>query len=150
MSVMLKVPDFLLNKNNGPIDMDGSTFQIALSNTAPGSEAVNPLLPGNGVLTNVTQIAYTNYGDNLTVDRVLQGITSGLVAGTYVFDAADVIITPSGGALANFRYIYGFAQRGSAPINPLIFCGDCEATISLAAGVPFQLRWPSNGIIREV
>lgn len=144
----IKIPDFLVNVFNGSIDMDAVTFEIALSNTAPGSQATNPTVPGNGVLANVTQISYTNYGDSLTTDRRLQGITSGLASGTYVFDAPDFTIQPAGGTLATFRYIYIYAVRGTAPINPLVLCIDCDEAVSLAAGEPYVVSFNALGIAR--
>lgn len=146
----IKIPDFLLNVFNGNIDMDAVNFEIALSNTAPGSQSSPPTTPGNGVLANVTQISYTNYGDSLTVDRRLQSVTSALSSGTYVFDAADFTITPSGGALATFRYLYIYAVRATAPINPLMLCIDLDEAVSLAASEPYNISFDALGILRAV
>jgi hypothetical protein len=38
-------------------DLDGDTFIVALSNTAPGSEGTPPTGAAAGILANVTQIA---------------------------------------------------------------------------------------------
>lgn len=150
MAVTIKIPDFLSNAFNGPIDTNSDVFRIALSNTAPGSESVNPTLPGNGVLANVTQISYTNYADSLTVDRQLQSVASGLVSGVYVFDAADFIIQPTAGALASFRYVYIFDDTPTSPADPLVLCIDLQEVVSLATNEPYNINFDATGILRAV
>lgn len=127
-------------------DMNGDTFMIALSNTAPGSEASNPTSDGNGVLANVTQISYTNYSDDMTVDRTLEGVTSSQTGGTYKFDANDIVITASGGALADFRYIYVYDDTPTSPADPLVCVIDNGAAISLASGESVTIAWNASGI----
>jgi hypothetical protein len=150
LATTTKIRDFIENAMNGPIDMNSDTFAIALSNTAPGSESSNPTLDGNGILANVTQISYTNYTDDLTVDRRLQSVTSGANAGTYVFDAADVTITASGGTLATFQYIYIFDDTPTSPADPLVLLIDNGTPISLAAGESVTIAFNSSGIITIV
>lgn len=130
MATFTKVNDFLDNFADA-MDMDGDTFMIALSNTAPASEVSNPTADGNGVLANVTQIAYTNYSDNLTVDRTLEGVSSTQTSGTYTFDFNDFTITASGGALPDFRYIYVYDDTPTSPADPLVAVWDIGSTISL-------------------
>jgi len=150
MAVTIKIRDFIENAMNGPIDMNSDTFAIALSNTAPASESSNPTLDNNGVLANVTQISYTNYADDLTVDRRLQSVTSEATGGTYTFDAADFTITATGGALATFRYIYIFDDTPTSPADPLVLCIDNESAITLASGESVTVSFNASGILTIV
>jgi hypothetical protein len=150
MAVTIKIRDFIPNAMNGPIDMNSDTFAIALSNTAPSAQGTNPTLDGNGILANVTQISYTNYADDLTVDRRLQSVTSTATGGTYTFDAADFTITATGGALATFRYIYIFDDTPTSPADPLVLCIDNESAITLASGESVTVSFNASGILTIV
>lgn len=145
MATYTKIPDWLDNLAD-VADMNGDTFKIALSNTAPGSEASNPTSDGNGVLANVTQISYTNYSDDMTVDRTLEGVTSSQTGGTYKFDANDIVITASGGALATFRYIYVYDDTPTSPADPLVCVIDNGSGITLASGESVTIAWNASGI----
>ena len=59
MATFNKVNDFVANAVHN-MDLESDQIVVALSNTAPASESSNPATDGNGVLANVTQIAYTN------------------------------------------------------------------------------------------
>jgi len=143
-----KANDWILNAMNGTVDIDGDTFRIALSNTAPASEASNPLNDGNGVLANVTQISYTNYSDTLTVDRQLQGITSTRSSGVYTLDSTvDFTITASGGTLATFRYIYLYDDTSTAPADPIVCVWDYGSPVALASGDSLALSFNASGIL---
>ena len=136
MATFDKVNDFVLNLHE-VIDIDDDTLMLALSNTAPGSETSDPTADTNGVLANVTAISYTNYTDDLTVDRTL---TSGSTthtqsSGTFTLDyTADIVITASGGALADWRYVYLYSDTPTSPADPLIADWDHGSTISLGDG----------------
>lgn len=136
MATFTKVNDFLLNLHE-VIDIDDDQLELSLSNTAPGSETSNPTADTNGVLANVTEISYTNYSDDLTVDR---NLTSGSVthtqsSGTFTLDyTADIVITASGGALADWRYLYLWDDNPTSPADPLIALWDHGSTISLGDG----------------
>lgn len=145
MATYIKINDWPDNMAD-VADMNGDTFKIALSNTAPGSEASNPTSDGNGVLANVTQISYTNYSDDMTVDRTLEGVTSSQTGGTYKFDANDIVITASGGALASFRYIYVYDDTPTSPADPLVCVIDNGSAISLASGESVTIAWNAAGI----
>lgn len=150
MATTSKIRDFIENAVNGVIDLNNDTIMIALSNTAPGSETSNPTLDGNGVLANVTQISYTNYTDDLTVDRTLQSVTSAATGGTYTLDAADFTITASGGALATFQYIYIYSDTPTAPADPLILLIDNGTPIALASGESVTIAFNASGILTIV
>jgi hypothetical protein len=144
-----KANDWIKNALNGTVDIDADSFKVALSNTAPASEASNPLSDGNGVVANVTQISYTNYTDDLTVDRVLQGITSTQTGGVYMLDSTvNFTITATGGALAAFRYAYIFDDTSTSPADPIIGVWDYGSALTLADGDSAVLTFNVNGIFR--
>jgi hypothetical protein len=152
MPVTIKIRDFIENALNIPMDFNANTFMIALSNTPPGIETVNPTLDGNGVLANVTQIAYgANYTDTLSPDRTLGSITSNATGGTYTFDAADFTITAGGGgSIPTFQYIYVYNDTPTSPADPLVLCINNETPISLAAGQSITISFDLSGIFTIV
>lgn len=147
MATYIKIPDFVEDMAEKVHNLGADSLRIALSNTAPASEASNPTVSGNGILANVTQIAYTNYSDNLTVDRVLQSVTSVESGGTYTLDAADVVITAVTGALPSFRYVYIWNDTPTSPVDPLIGIVDNGAAITLALGESVTIAWNAAGIL---
>ncbi len=146
MATFTKINDFLEGINEAEHNLASDTLQIALSNTAPASETSNPTSTGNGILANVTEIAYTNYTDDMTTDRVLEGVTSNEASGTYTLDANDIVITASGGALATFQYIYLFNQTSATPADQLIGVWDHGSGISLGDGDSATISWNASGI----
>ena len=147
MPTFIKIADLPEAMAEKVHNLAADTLMIALSNTAPASETSDPTATGNGVLANVTQIAYTNYTDDMTVDRVLQSVTSDEAGGTYTLDAADLTITASGGALAAFRYVYLYNDTPTSPADPLVCCIDNGSAISLADGESVAIAWNAAGIL---
>lgn len=148
MATFTKVNDFVLNLCEA-IDIDGDTLQLAFSNTAPASESSNPTADGNGILGNVTQVAYTNWTDDLTVDRVLTSgtTTHTQTSGTFTLDyGADIVITASGGAIATWQRIYLFDQTVASPVDPLICMWDHGSGIALGDGDSATLQFNASGI----
>lgn len=142
MATFTKINDWLETLANSA-DLNSDSFRLALSNTAPASETPNPTTDGNGVLANVTQISYANYSDDLGTDRLLESVTSGQTAGVLTFDFGDVVITASGGAIANFRYIYVYDDTVAG--DPLVAVWDHGSTISLADGSSATLTVNASG-----
>lgn len=145
MATGTKIADWIENLGT-VVNASSDTFKVALSNTAPASEASNPTASGNGVLANVTQISYTNYSDNLTVDRTLESVTFAESGGTTKFDAGDFIITASGGALATFRYIYVYDDTPTSPADPLVGVWDHGSGITLASTQTATITFHANGL----
>lgn len=125
------------------------SIRIALSNTAPASETNNPTSSGNGVIANVTQIAYTNYADTLTTDRVLQSVTSTESSGTYTFDAADFTISASGGTLATWTYMYVYNDTPTSPADPIIGVFTVSSAISLTDTQTVDIAFNASGIFTD-
>lgn len=147
MATTTKIPDFVEDMGRADHDFSTHTLRIALSNTAPGSEASPPTASGNGILANVTQISYTNYSDDLTVDRQLQSVTWSESGGVSKLDAADFTITASGGTLATFRYIYIYNDSTASPVDPLLLVIDHGSAVSLASGESLAVTFNASGII---
>jgi len=147
MATGSKINDFIEGIFEAEHNFASDTLQIALSNTAPASETSDPTATGNGILTNVTEVSYTNYTDDMAVDRVLETVTSGEASGTYTLDADDIVITASGGTLATFRYIYLFNQTSTTPTDQIIAVWDHGSGISLATGESATIQWNASGIL---
>lgn len=145
MPVGIKINDLAEALPEKVHNFASDTLMIALSNTAPGSESSNPTSSGNGVLANVTQISYTNYTDDMTVDRTLQSVTSNESGGTYTLDAADITITAAGGQVGPFRYVYLYNDTASG--DPLILIMDLEETVTITDGSSITLRWNASGAL---
>ena len=88
MATFTKVNDFVEAVAEKKHNLGSDTLTIALSNTAPASETSDPTADGNGVLANVTQIAYTNLSS-----RVITTSSSAQTSGTYKLVLTDLVLT---------------------------------------------------------
>lgn len=119
-------------------DLDSDQFVVALSNTAPGTETNNPLTDGNGILANVTQIAYTNLSTrNLTLASSVQ------VGGVYVLDFVDLVLTSTGGTTGPFRYIWFFDDTIAG--DPVVGVYDIGSEITIGSGGSRTLVFHEDG-----
>lgn len=123
-------------------DLDGDQFVVALSNTAPASESPNPLTDGNGVLANVTEIAYTNLST-----RNLTRVASVQTAGTYKLDFDNLVLTSTGGTTGPFQYIYVFDDTLTG--DPLVGVYDAGAPITIGDGGSRTLQFHANGFLNK-
>ena len=146
MAAFTKIPDFIENAFEGVFNFSSDatcTITVALSNTAPASEGTNPLTDGNGVLANVTQIAYTNLSA-----RVVAVSSSSQTGGTYKLVLTDLTLTASG-TVADFRYVYLYDDDPTSPADPLIAYWDYGSTVSLSDTETFKLDFdPTNGVLQ--
>lgn len=117
-------------------------FVVALSNTAPGSESNNPLSDGNGVLANVTQIAYTNLSSrNITTASHAQS------GGVYTLKLTNLTLTASGGSVGPFRYVYVYDDTVSG--DPIVGVWDYGSSITLNDGETLDLDFDAtNGVFK--
>jgi hypothetical protein len=143
MASFTKAVDWVENESE-VVDLDGDAFLVALSNTAPASETNPPLANGNGVLANVTQIAYTNLSS-----RNLTRVASEETAGVYKLDFSDLVLTASGGAVAPFRYIYVVDDTPTAPADPIVGCYDLGAAVTIGDGGSRTLVFHANGFMNK-
>jgi hypothetical protein len=102
-----------------------AAMTVALSNTAPASEATNPLTDAGGILSNVTQIAYTGLST-----RVFSTVTKSLSAGTLTVDLSDLVLTANA-SVATFRYLYFFNDTPTSPADPLVCHYDHGSAVSM-------------------
>ena len=140
MASFTKVNDFVVNLANA-MDLDSDTLKVALCNTDPAS-GTSVVSDGNGVLANVTEIAYTNLSA-----RTLQNVTSTQTSGTYKLSADDLVLTASGGSVAPFRYVVIYNDTPSSPADPLIGYYDYGSSLTLNDGDTFTIDIGANGIL---
>src|SRR5574340_891089 len=102
MATFTKLNGFVEPLAEGVHNLGSNQLVVALSNTAPGSEATPPTgATTDCVLANVTQVSYTNCSTrNITTS------TSAQSAGTYKLVLTDLTLTASGGPVGPFRYVY--------------------------------------------
>tara|TARA_R110000823_G_scaffold31948_3_gene90342 strand:+ start:680 stop:1117 length:438 start_codon:yes stop_codon:yes gene_type:complete len=143
MATFNKVNDFVLNAVQN-MDLESDQIVVALSNTAPASESPNPATDGNGVLANVTQIAYTNLSSrNVTTTSSTQ------TSGTYKLVLADITLTSSGGSTGPFRYVYIYDDTVSTPVKPLIGFYDYGSSLTLNDGDSLTVDFSAaNGVLQ--
>lgn len=134
MATFNKINDFVEDLTLGVHDFDNDTFKYALSNTAPASESSDPTADGNGVLANVTQVAYTN----LSEDRTISSTVGALSSGTATLDGDNEVLTASGGSVGPFRYVYLYNDTAAA--DNLIGYWDYGSSITLADGETLALN----------
>jgi hypothetical protein len=142
MVAFTKVNDFVEDCLNGLHNLSTDTLKLALSNTAPAAETSNPTADGNGILANVTQIAYTNVSGG---QPTLASVSVSLSSGTVTLDAADEVILASGGSIPTFRYVYIYNDTAAA--DNLIGLYDNGSAISLADAEQVTLAFSGSGIL---
>ena len=145
MATATKINDFVEDLIDGLHDFDAHSFKIALTNTAPAAESSDPTADGNGVLANITEISYSNYSDDLAVDRTLESVTTALSSGTATVDAANFTITASGGDMAAFRYVYLYNDTASG--DPLIAVWDLGSAVTLTNGQSLPINISGSGLL---
>lgn len=143
MATFNKVNDFVKNAVHN-MDLESDQIVVALSNTAPGSEASNPASDGNGVLANVTQVTYTNLSSrNVTTTSSTQ------TGGTYKLVLADITLTSSGGSTGPFRYVYLYNDTVTTPADPLIGYYDYGSSLTLNDGDSLTVDFSAaNGVLQ--
>lgn len=143
MATFNKVNDFVKNAVHN-MDLESDQIVVALSNTAPASETNNPASDGNGILANVTQIAYTNLSSrNVTTTSSTQ------TGGTYKLVLADITLTSSGGSTGPFRYVYLYNDTVTTPGDPLIGYYDYGSSLTLNDGDSLTVDFSAaNGVIQ--
>lgn len=143
MATFNKVNDFVKNAVHN-MDLESDQIVVALSNTAPGSQASNPVSDGNGVLANVTQVSYTNLSS-----RNVTTTSSSQTGGTYKLVLADITLTSSGGSTGPFRYVYIFDDTVTVPADPLIGYYDYGSSLTLNDGDSLTVDFSAaNGVLQ--
>ena len=116
-------------------NLGSDTLTIALTNSAPSAS--------NSVLTDITQISYTNLSS-----RTLTTTSSAQTSGDYKLIIADKSLTASGGSVATFRYVVIY--NDTATNDELIGWYDTGAGQTLADGDQFNINFDdTNGLIQK-
>ena len=131
MATFNKFNSFVEALAEGAHNLGSDTLTIALTNTAPGAT--------NTVLTNITEISYTNVSS-----RVLTSVTSSQTSGTYTLDAADLVLTASG-TVPTFRYVVLY--NDTATNDELIGYYDYGSAVDLLNGETFTITFDASGIL---
>ena len=137
MAAFNKFNQFVEDLGNGVHNLSSDTIMLALTNSAP--------VATNTVKANITEIAYTNVsGGQPTLGSVSFTETSG----TATLDAADEVITASGGSVGPFRYIVLYNDTPTSPADPLIGWYDYGSGLTLADSESLTVQFDgSNGIL---
>ena len=115
--------------------MDAHTFKVMLVNS-PAPVATNT------VKADLTEISAGNgYSAGGTA---LASVTSSESAGTYTFDAADLVFTASGGAIGPFRYAVLYNKTAAS--DNLIGWWDYGSSISLNDTETLTIVFGGSGI----
>lgn len=144
MATFQLINDWLANMVENA-DLESDQFVVALSNTAPASEVTPPTGDGDGVLANVTEIAYTNCSS-----RNITTTSSGQSSGTYKLILADLILTASGGTVGPLRYVYIYDDTVATPADPLVCYYDYGSSITLADGETLTIDFSDTGGLFQI
>ena len=116
-------------------NLGADTLTLALTNSASSAS--------NTVLTDITQISYTNLSS-----RTLTTTSSAQTSGDYKLIIADKSLTASGGSVATFRYVVIY--NDTATNDELIGWYDTGAGQTLADGDQFNINFDgTNGLIQK-
>lgn len=138
MATFTKINDWVEYAAEGA-NCGSDQFAVALTNTAPGSESSDPTADGNGVIANLTQVAYTNLSSrNITTASAAQ------TSGTYKVTLTDLTLTSTGGTTGPFRYVYIYDDTVTG--DPLVAYYDYGSSITLQDGESLTIDFDgSNG-----
>lgn len=133
-----KVQDYVEQVNKGVHDWSTHSFKVALALTAPAAT--------DATLSAVTQIAtgggYTaGAGGGYTLDNETLSETTGTAK--VVID--DEVITATGAAIAQFRYLYIYNDTASSPADAGVFILDYGSALDLAEGETLTANFDGSG-----
>lgn len=135
MATFNKFQPFVENLAEGVHNLGSNQLVVALTNTAP--------VATNSVLTDITQITYTNLSS-----RNITTTSSAQTTGTYKLILTDLVLTASGGSVGPFRYIVIYNDTPTSPADPLIGYYDYGSSITLADGETLTIDFDGvNGVL---
>ena len=136
MASFTKFEPFVEKLAEGAHDLGSDTLEIALCNAA------NAPVATDGVLTDLTQIVYTN----LTADRTLTVSASAQTGGVYKLTITDKVLAASGGSVAAFQYVVIFNQTAAS--DELIGFYDYGSEVTLLDGEDITIDFDdANGVL---
>lgn len=138
MATFVKFQSFVEALAEKKHNLGADTLELYLTNTAPSAsaDAVKADLP--------TEITYTYLASNPT-SRQFTATTSAQTSGTYTLDAADIVLTASGGAVGPFQYVVIFNQTAAS--DELIGYYDYGSAVTLNNGETFTITFDAAGIL---
>lgn len=132
--------EFKKHLGDGTIDLDGHTFKVMLSNTAPD-------LAANTVKADITEISAGNgYSAGGATAGSVTWTETGAGTGVWRFNFADVTFTASGGAIATFRYVILYDDTPTSPADPLVGMWDHGAAVNITDGNQYVVDIQSQGV----
>jgi hypothetical protein len=140
MATFVFFDEFKAQVTNEEHDLNGDTFKVVLTNTAPDAAAHNDI-------ADITQIAngngYTTGGATLTS---VTWTETGAGTGIWQFTSADVVWTASGGSIGPFRYVVLYNDTPTTPTaDPLVGYLDYGSSITITTGNTFTVDVGASG-----
>lgn len=114
-------------------NLSADQIEIYLSNATPSAAL-------DLVKADLAEIA-TGNGYTGPVDTQNTGAESG---GTYTLTGTKVVITASGGAIAQFRYVVLYNTTPTSPADPLLGWWDYGSALDLAAGESLSVKFNNS------
>ena len=134
MAAFNKVEPFVEDLAEKKHDLGSDQLKVALCNASNAPSA------SDGVLADLTEIAYTNLSS-----RDVTTSTSAQTSGTYKLVCADLVLTASG-TVAAFRYVVLY--NDDATSDELIGYYDYGSEVTLNNGDTFTIDFDqSNGVL---
>ena len=133
-----KVQDYAEQVNKAVHDWSTHDFKLSLALTAP--------VATNATLSAITEIAngggYTGgAGGGYTLDTETLTETTGTAKVTI----ADEVITATGAAIAQFRYLYLYNNTPTSPVDPGVAIFDYGSALDLADGETLTVNFDGAG-----
>lgn len=114
-------------------NLSADQIEVYLSNATPSASL-------DLVKADLAEIA-TGNGYTGPVDTQNTGAESG---GTYTLTGTKVVITASGGAIAQFRYVVLYNTTPTSPADPLLGWWDYGSALDLAAGESLSVKFNNS------
>ena len=136
MATWTKFHSYAARLAQGQLNLATDSIKLALSNSAPN-------VATGAVLTDITQISAGN--GYVAGGFALAGSAITDVSGLWTRDFSDLVVTASGGAIADFRYPILFDD--TIANDPLIAFSDLGAVISLSDGESYRFEFNAAGVL---
>ena len=114
-------------------DLNGDTFKVLLTNTAPTAS--------NAVKADLTEISA---GNGYTAGGTDTQNTYSASSGTGTMSGTKVVFTASGGTIGAFRYVDIYNDTPTSPADPLMGWWDYGSSITLNDGETFSVKFNSS------
>jgi hypothetical protein len=116
-------------------DLSADTLECYLSNTTPDAAA-------DGYKADLAEIAN---GNGYTAGGMDTQNTGAEATGTYTLTGTKIVVTASGGAVAQFRYVVLFNETQAAPTaDGLIGWWDRGSALDLLDGETFSIKFNNS------